>query len=389
MGLIIQSIIVYGLIIAIMNYFGKIAYKKQYPQCFGGIDRFKNNKIGILTLFTKFYFVIPIFVFCLFAAIRYKVGVDCETYKQLFYEIQTFGSTQRREIEFGYNFLCNISNYLTGAHYLLFFLMALLQIGLYYYALRKHTYILIFLSMALLFTNMYWSWMNGMRQNIAACAFVSIIPFIINKKKWIYILLAVFIAMQMHKSALIIIPISITAYFLRNSIPNKYLQLGILALCFLLMNKFNNLLESFSYLAMNAGYSMESIESYTELEETTRTFGFRMILLYAVYIITIWFSNKMSKFCQSKEFNIWYNLHFIGICLSVLFYNNFTITRILYYFVIFTPIVTSMLLFYLHHYKKKQLFTIAIILLVAGFLYTLYNSTGNMQTEAFLYKFDL
>lgn len=389
MGLIIQSIIVYGIIIWLMTYFGHIAYKWQYPQGYGGIDTFKNKRISFLTLFIKSYYVIPIFVFCLFAAVRYRVGVDCESYKELFYVIQKFGSLQTREsIEFLYKYLCNVVGYLTGTHYLLLFVLAMLQIVLYYYGLKKHTYLLVFLSFALFFTNTYWSWMNGIRQNIAACAFVAVTPLII-KKKWINIALITFAAMLMHKSALIILPLSVLGYLLRNFAPNKYIQLGVLAMSFLFMNKFNNILSSISYLAAKAGYNERSITIYTELEESTRNFGARMVLLYIVYVICIFYYERMRKYFNSKEFNLWYNLHFIGICLTVVFYNNFTITRVLYYLVIFTPIIISHLLFYLYNNKKKVIFNTVLIILALGFMYTLYNSLNNPATEAFLYKFDI
>ena len=64
MQLVLQSIIVYGIIIWVMTYFGRIAYKVQYPQGYKGIDMMSNRKISVFTLFTKSYFVIPIFVFC-------------------------------------------------------------------------------------------------------------------------------------------------------------------------------------------------------------------------------------------------------------------------------------------------------------------------------------
>ncbi len=389
MGLIIQSIIVYGIIIWLMTYFGHIAYKRQYPQGLGGTDTLKNKRISFLTLFINSYYVIPIFVFCLFAAVRYRVGVDCESYKELFYQIHTFGSTQTREsIEFLYEYLCNVVSYLTGTHYLLLFVLAMLQIVLYYYGLKKHTYLLVFLSFALFFTNTYWSWMNGIRQNIAACAFVAVTPLII-KKKWINIALITFAAMLMHKSALIILPLSVLGYLLRNFAPNKYIQLGVLAMSFLFMNKFNNILSSISYLAAKAGYDERNITVYTELEESTRNFGARMVLLYIVYVICIFYYERMRKYFNSKEFNLWYNLHFIGICLTVVFYNNFTITRVLYYLVIFTPIIISHLLFYLYNNKKKVIFNTVLIILALGFMYTLYDSLNNPATEAFLYKFDI
>ena len=79
--LVIQSIIVYGLIIWVMTYFGKVAYRSQYPLGLGNVNRYADSEVSLYTLFTKPYFLIPIFVFCLFAALRFRVGVDCETYK--------------------------------------------------------------------------------------------------------------------------------------------------------------------------------------------------------------------------------------------------------------------------------------------------------------------
>ena len=97
MLLVIQSFIVYGIIIWAMSYFGKIAYKKQFPQGFNGINRLENEKRKISILFSESYFMIPILVFCFFAAVRFQVGVDCESYKKMFYEINQNGSSSRRK----------------------------------------------------------------------------------------------------------------------------------------------------------------------------------------------------------------------------------------------------------------------------------------------------
>lgn len=78
---LLTSIIVYGIMIWVMAYFGNIAYKRQYPQGIGGIHKQQNNKIPFSVLLSKSYFLIPILVFCFFAAVRYNVGVDCEHYK--------------------------------------------------------------------------------------------------------------------------------------------------------------------------------------------------------------------------------------------------------------------------------------------------------------------
>ena len=69
----------------VMDYFGNIAYRKQYPQGIDGIDLLANKKKGFMSMLTKSYNAIPIFVFCLFSALRYRVGTDSVSYKSYFY----------------------------------------------------------------------------------------------------------------------------------------------------------------------------------------------------------------------------------------------------------------------------------------------------------------
>ncbi|MBQ8271282.1 MAG: EpsG family protein [Bacteroidaceae bacterium] len=386
----LQSLIVYGIIIWAMTYFGKIAYKRQYPQGFGGIDKFKGKKSNILSILTEPYILIPILIFCLFAAVRYRVGVDCESYKAIYYEIAQYGESIRASnIEIGFKNLVKFTNTLTNSHYLFFFILAFLEIGLYYIALAKERHALIFLGLAIMITGHYWSLMNGMRQNIAACAFVAMIPWLLNKK-WHYFVAGTLLATTMHRSALLLLPLGAFAFFCKKRIPNKYLQLGIIGICFLLMNKFDNIFTiELMQFAGEAGYGEEEIEAYTALEATEYTFGFRMILQYAVFCIAVFYSKKMCKFYNSKVFNTMYNLFFIGICLSLVFYNNFTIKRILYYFSCFTPVIISYYMFYLWKNKKNLILVISIALLVVQTLWSIYSDISSKGiNEPMLYKFD-
>lgn len=391
MLLVIQSIIVYGIIIWAMTYFGKVAYRTQYPQGFGEFDLLKNKRYSIFSIFSKSYFIIPIFIFCLFAAVRFQVGVDCETYKDIFYDLGKLGiSLKAPNIEEGFVFLSKFTYSLTGSHYLLFFILAFLQIGLYYIALQKERQALVFFGVSLMLTGHYWSLMNGMRQNIAACAFVAMIPWLLDKKKWVFFVAGTMLATTMHRSAMLLLPISIMAYFLKNKIPNKYLQFVILAVSFALMNKLDNVFsENMMAFAGEAGYSEDEIATYTELEATTYKFGLRMYLLYAVYCIAIFFSDKMHKLFNSKTFNVMYNLFFIGICLALIFYNNFTIKRIIYYFTCFNCVIVSYLMFYLWETKKKQLLLFVILLLTIQVFWSIYSDIKFKGVfEPMLYKFD-
>ena len=391
MLLVIQSIIVYGIMIWVMTYFGNIAFKNQYPQGFGGVNRYATKKLPFYTLFTKSYYLIPIFVFCFFAAIRFQVGVDCESYKDIFYDINRMGASSRgEEVEAAYIFLSKFTYSITQSHYLLFFILAFLQIGLYYIALQKERQALVFFGVSLMLTGHYWSLMNGMRQNIATCAFVAMTPWLLNKKKWIFFVAGTILATTMHRSALLLLPLGLMAYFLRNKIPNKYLQLAILAVSFALMNKLDNIfLENIISYAGEAGYNETEIAIYTELEATQYTFGLRMILQYIAFSLVILYSDKMHKVFNSKVFNIMYNMFFMGICLSVIFYNNFTIQRTLYYLTCFVPVVVSYFMFYLWNNKQRQILSLTIILMFTQVVWSIYSTASSLGSfEYMLYKFD-
>lgn len=379
----------------VMTYFGNIAYKCQYPQGFSGIDKFINKKISFKTLLEKSYFLIPIFIFCFFAAVRFQVGADCESYKKIFYEVNSFAGLESRDIESAFLFIANVTGFISDKHYLFMFVMAFLQISLLYYAQRKTTYSLKFFGLALILSSVYFSLMNGMRQNIAACAFVALVPLVLEKKNWVWYIGGVILAGQMHKSAFVLFLLGIMAYFLQYRILNRYIQLCIIAVCFVLMDSLDisSITNIFSTYGTSAGYDDRAIDMYSTVESMTKAFGFSSFLQLFSYIIVIWYSVKMQNMFNNKLFNIQYNLFFIGICIFLMFYNNFVINRLLYYLNIFIPYILASCMFYLWNSKKrlekKVMFRLMIFILVVNFMYILYAASQKYPLEISLYKFDL
>ena len=138
-------------------------------------------------------------------------------------------------------------------------------------------------------------------------------------------------------------------------------------------------------------FDTENLEilTYTEHEATTYKFGLRMYLLYLVYCLVILFSDKMYRFFKSKSFNTMYNLFFIAICLTLIFYNNFTVKRLIYYFTCFTPVIVSYFMFYLWKTKKRDLLFFTIIILLVQVIWSVYSDiTQKGPFEPMLYKFD-
>lgn len=392
MFIFIQSIIVYGIMIWAMVYFGNIAYKKQYPQGYSGIDTFSKKKLPVAALFTNSYFLIPILVFCTFAALRYKVGVDCETYKLRYYEITSYLGFISRDIEPAFIFLGKLTGVFCKSHYLFFFVLALLQIAPLYYAQRKTTYTLKYFGLVLMCLT-FSSLMNGVRQNIAACLFVALLPLILEKKNWIWFIIGIYLASLMHKSAYTLYLIGVIAYFFQYKILNKYIQLAILVACVIFSDKIDTgfITDRFSTLGADAGYDESAIDAYSNQEATAKSFGLVMYLRVIIYAILIWFSKNMKELFNSKTFNIQYNLYLIAIYTSILFYNNFVINRLILYIEIFIPIIIAACMFYLCNSasKKNRIYLKALtFLLFTYLLYEQYKSMVAFPMEFSLYKFD-
>ena len=392
MLLFIQSIFVYGFMILAMMHAGKYAYEHQYPDGFLGNDIYAKEKTSFLDIITKSHFIIPILVFCLFAALRFNVGVDCESYRDDFYDMLQKGKTDREGYEIGYLLTIKFSLLFTNTSYLFFAILSFLQISFIYYSMRKESYLLIFYGLAMFFSGYFFIMMNGVRQCIAASAFVAMVPLFLNKKDWIYLLPAVFAAMLFHKSAILIIPFGFAAYFLKDKMLNRNVQLVILILCVIFMGKLENSFfkNIFEYGTL-FGYDERQIEGYSELEKMNINFGFRSFILLFNYIIVILYSTKMNEFYKSEKFRFIYGIFFIDICLFHLFYTNFTIKRILYYSTVFDAIIISYLLFYLWFNKNKTnnaVFAIIIASLTLPIGFILFQATQLYPLEASLYKFN-
>lgn len=376
-----------------MTVYGMKLFRYQYPYGLNGYNRLEQKKFGVIKMLSRSNFVIPIFVFCLFAAIRYKVGVDCESYKETFYFYVTGFDVYKLidKNEYGFETLIVLTSKIFDSHYFYLGVLTFLQIFPLYFAFRDQRYILPFLGVAIMFTEMYFSLMNGVRQNIAACMYVAMIPFIVDKK-WLKGIILMLIAISFHKSALLLLPLGIAAFFIRNRILDYKIQYVLMVISYLLMDKINLDLLQFAQFAGSAGYNERAIEVYTSLDATDKNFGIVMFLHYSVYVIIVFYSKRLKNLYNSQCFNIFYNLFFIGICLRMVFYNDFTMGRLLYYLRIFSPIMISALLFYLWNDKSKvskQNFWIVILLLITHLLWILYKASIAYPEECTLYKFDL
>lgn len=373
--LILQSLLVYGFMIWVMTYNAKRVLKRRFiPQNFKQFITDKN-------------ILIPILIFSLVASIRWGVGVDCNSYMVGFYGYGL--GTQAEKGEWAFVYLQSFFQRLHLSHVPFFFSLALLQIGFLYYGLKEKPWALLFFPLMLVLCGEYWMWMNGVRQMIVCCMFVYI-TLLMVKKKWWYAIAWICLASFMHRSALVLLPLSLLCLYPKILIPNRWIQLGIVVVCFGAMgssvsDSIGSLIENVLFIiGYEDGNQIHLIDTIME-----KTFGFRSFLLLFANCITIYFSTKMCEFYNSKHFNVMYNFYFIGLCAALVFYGNHGIERFLMYFTFFTPIILSCCAYYLYKHQSKGFNVFCLCCLVGMLLmrtmYEFYVSSGEKK-EYVLYK---
>ena len=325
-----------------------------------GVDKFDKH----LWLFIGFYTII--------SAIRWRVGQDAMGYANTF----IIGEIQHPE-EWSMSFLVKFVHGL-GLHFTIGMgILAFLQIYFITKTLSPYKYLLVFLPIVMFGSRYYMIEMNAMRQMIAACVFVFLSKFIIDRKP-IYYYIGVLGAMSMHHSALWLIPF----YFIPlrwMKIANKRLLMYVVFItCFVvgLTPQFQFLVDYFFSLSSFLDYEKDAEymiqAAMGELEEDgALNFGLMQMSYFLIALINIWFGPVLKQKYEHKipYFNMWYLFSFIWACMYFLVCNvSHMYYRPFLYFMPFEMIILSMVLYELHqHYvaNKKMIYLVTFIIWVS------------------------
>lgn len=362
-------------------WFGKVAALRQQV----------GNSNNLTTPFWVWEMVFPILIFSVFSGIRWQVGVDHLNYLEGYKTLQTGGTFLNRDIEFGFYFISNFFVQI-NAHFVLYFAFwAFLQLFFVYYAFKDERYLLPYLGLLIIFSGEYLSWMNGIRQMLAATMFVYSIQFIKDRKLFKYII-TIFIASLFHKSAIALI----VFYFIPQKDFCKYrlLNLTLLTICFVvgLTPQFSDMMGVIGKMLAFAGYDnySENIQLFYA-ESIEMNLGPRRIILLLMNIISIWQAPKLNNYFKSTNYVIYFNLSFLGILLFNLFANTGHIfLRPVSYFAIFQIIVNSYLLVYLRKKSSEKLslnYIAMLILSLAYLIFTLIADAGKEKLDFSNFKF--
>jgi len=333
------------------------------------------------------HYVIPILVFSLVAALRWNVGSDMRAYMYLFYVPSDY------KLEVGFNILRQFWRSVGASHIPFFFCLALLEVGPIYYALKKQPGVLSFFPFFLVMTGHFWDYNGAVRQTIAFSCFVVITLFLADKKYFKAIIMVV-IASLFHRSAWVIIPLSLIFFYPVDFYRSRVVQIIIVAIAYSLSGfgvteGIANAAEAFLTFI---GY--DEYESHLLDVNMGMNFGLRMHLLFAANIIVILVSDKLKKYYNSPHFTIVYNIYFTGFVLYILFFGNLGMARFLWYLYAFMPIIMGYAAWYLYETRKtnsgliQSALALMVVLLLLRTGYDIWEARHLPDNEEIkLYKF--
>jgi len=266
-----------------------------------------------------------------------------------------------------------------------FILMALSQIFFLARSIRGELVkvfpwvIFCFLVLYLLF------FMNGARQGAALSCFLCAVSYAQERKLWPYI---VFFSLGFccHSSIVVWLPV----YWILNRelFPNikiQYLLLVISALILpTIIEKTIELTRQY-WVLFGYGYQADNYEG--DEADIIMGSGLGIMLRYIRWCIIIFYYEKLKGYYGSKQFILFYNLFFIGICFDYSSMFNILLSRVFMYGTFMEIVILPYLLFYLKKSKKEVdnvVFFLLLAMLIVQSLYPLF--FGNMEWKFVWYR---
>lgn len=347
----------------------------------------KDNKIA--TIHNKKIFkrwdILMALVFAIVFGLRYDVGIDYESYK----EIYEFQYIDRFEYLFKY---ITIFLHEAGFHVVFYFgLWAFGQIFFLLKAFKDERFIYPSLIFTL-FTGQYFLlWMNVIRQDLAACIFIYSISFIVNKN-FVKYLFCIVLAFGLHKTALLLLLFYPIFQIKKEYFSNIYIQL-----IFLLFSLIVGLKASFILIIIETFFipfvsTLDYDEVYTVsgVENRMReiTVGISFITSLSIDIFIILNSQRMKKFYDNEKINCFYDLYYGGACINLILSSSFLLLRPMRYLRFFKMIISAYLLYYLYANRRRG-GNMALFILFLVLHFILYAAIFGSSAEAghYIYQF--
>lgn len=320
------------------------------------------------------YFFLFLFIFL--AGIRNYSGADFDSYQEIFYITSSEYNLFFIEPLFGFlNFL--ISKISLNYNFYLF-IIATISLTLKFNFIRNYSPY-IFLSILILYCGNYIVQdMGQIRQGLAiGVTFISF-KFLIDRK-YIYFYFIVLLASLIHYSAIILC----IAPFLVNLNINLFKAVGGWFLSFIVgfyLKRYSS-----TFMGLESFFSNEYAAnkfSYIEDKDFNSQVGFSIGMIIRLIVLILAININYSKIKTQIELNIYKtitNIYFSGGVVYFIFgFVEIYAARLSLYFTIYEILLIPLILKY---HKKTWIFYFMIIIIIAFFIFNLYNYVFEVKTS--------
>lgn len=362
----IQTVLVYTFLFVIFYYFGK--------------------KAGEENKWT--YMLYPLFFFAILFGLRYGVGVDHLAYLNIYKNIDTIGIPDY--FEAGFSSITRLLHYF-GVHSIVYFcIIAFVQLFFILYAIKDRAYIFKYFAISFVFSCVWLTFANGIRQILAVSLFVLALKLGCNRKPLYYVLL-VLAASMFHSSAIILLAIYPLIKWKPDVFKNVKLQIISVIIAVILGNLGVGSSELFKLeaLASSLGYEHYFSGQYDDkLIADVGTLGVGFFVILFIDIFCVYYSNFVKRFYNSRFINVIYSLYYIGVIIHYLFISSPLIQRMNYYFYGLSFVFVSYLMFAICKNKKLS-FYLLLFLHILLFVGTLSSMIENTSAFYFVWQEDM
>ncbi len=312
-------------------------------------------------------YLLILFIIALVSGLRYNVGVDWQTYFDLFDQLRVTPDIAASELkqELGFFALMKLFSGLGWSFQWLLFAMALIS---WFFVIKSVPKFILPLVLFFLFVDEFFFWsMNGMRQFGAVAIWLYALRFLINRNfKWYVLTLG--LGSLLHLSALLLIPLYFVPF---HKLYNRWVWIAAFIATFAFINVGTILSYvdlAFSAIGSELGVFSKYLYHYQQgniaAGEIQTGLGFYFKILTNLTLIVL--SKPIVE--KNPKLTTYFILFFFGAIGFNMFYDLQILSRFNVYFVFVKSVVLSITVY--HYWKEKPLqVPIAVFIMIYFFIF--------------------
>ena len=355
------SLLVYSLTGASLFFLGWHVNRREQQQLLQG-----GNNLP----FYSWEIILSLLLFAFIAGARYHTGFDHKMYLDQYLNLVKTGEFSRTNFEYGFEWISKLFAWCHIHYFFYFAFWAILQIGFLYFGLRNHKHLLCWVGLGIMCGPFFLGWMNSIRQSVAVCVFVSLMPFIRDRKFLPYVMIVLLCAF-IHKSVLILLPVFLIGVIkIGEKAPNRWLLMGIFG-AFVLVGSspfWIDWFTNYQWFLDLTGYSNYGNQCDPNVGGTLRSvnWGISRVSILVTNVLMLYFYPEMKKYFKTDTLlPYFFIMAFIGMCLSNLLINTtHFILRPIDYFIVFYLIMDAYMMVY---FIKNKKYALAILLSIVAY----------------------